>query len=304
MGTWGAGLYSCDLALDLRDTIGALVRLPFDGRQILEVVSETVPEAADDASNEEHTVFWLVVADQFHRRGIDCAEVRRRALELIASGKDESVHRELGMSAASLRKRVKSTAELRTRLETLSLPPRPRPIQRPQALIMDAGEVYAFPTCKGQVWNPYVNPGNHPSYKWTQDAWGALLVIDRGLAFGFLAWYRIVLTQRELGEKPTLQSLGSVPWMSGGFGACSPTHFKRMQLERIGDLRIDRGALEATFGPLQHVSGAAVADSSIANYMNILSKHADGLGNFWPKSQHPAQLRRFAVAVTPSTVEG
>jgi hypothetical protein len=65
MGTWGAGLYSGDLAMDLRSTIGAVTRLPFEGDRLVEILCEAEPGAANNPEDEEHTVFWLVVADQF-----------------------------------------------------------------------------------------------------------------------------------------------------------------------------------------------------------------------------------------------
>ena len=72
MGVWGSGLYSGDFALDLRSTIGAVCRLPFDSDRLLEVLCESEPDAAFDGNNEDHTTFWLLVADQFARRGIAC----------------------------------------------------------------------------------------------------------------------------------------------------------------------------------------------------------------------------------------
>jgi len=48
MGTWGAGLYSADMALDLRATIGALLRLPFDEQRIVQVLCDGEQKAASD----------------------------------------------------------------------------------------------------------------------------------------------------------------------------------------------------------------------------------------------------------------
>ena len=38
MGVWGAGLYSGDFAMDLRSTIGAVARLPFDNDKLLDIL--------------------------------------------------------------------------------------------------------------------------------------------------------------------------------------------------------------------------------------------------------------------------
>lgn len=295
MGSWGAGLYSSDLALDLRGTFAVLARLPLDGTRIVEIVSEMMPDAASDPANEEHPVFWIVVADQLHRRGIACEPARRKALELLAAGADESMQRALGMSEANLRKRAKSISEVRARLETLPLPPRCKPIAKPQTLVMDAGVAYAFPTCKGQPWNPYVNPARDQKlYRWTQDAWGALVVLDRGLAFDYLAWYRIAVSQHDFEQRPVLDDLWDAPWMRGGLAACTPAHVKRMQLQPVGDVQIDRAAFESAFGALVPATGAAVADSSIWNYMIVTSSRASDLANFLPSHQRTVPLRRFA----------
>ena len=89
MGAWDVGLYSSDVALDLKASLRALARLPFDGARLLKLLRATEP-AADDPEDEDHTVFWLVAADQFVRHGIVCAEAHKRALDIIVSGADLS----------------------------------------------------------------------------------------------------------------------------------------------------------------------------------------------------------------------
>ncbi|HLJ42928.1 MAG TPA: hypothetical protein VKT12_01825 [Candidatus Binataceae bacterium] len=116
MGTWGTGLYSGDLAMDLRSTIAAVARLPFEGDRLAEIVCATEPGVANNPDDEEHTVFWLVVADQFARRAIGCARVREKALAIIDDGADLAMHAKRGMSSADLRKRQKMLAEVRERV--------------------------------------------------------------------------------------------------------------------------------------------------------------------------------------------
>ncbi len=76
MGVWGTGLYSGDFALDLRSTIRAVARLPFDGDKLVDILSETNPEAARNPDDSHHSTFWLVVGDQFAKRGIRCDRAR------------------------------------------------------------------------------------------------------------------------------------------------------------------------------------------------------------------------------------
>jgi hypothetical protein len=105
MGVWGPGLYSGDFAADLRQAIRAVVRLPFEAEKLVDILVGMEPGAANNSEHEEHTTFWLVVADQFARRGIACERVRDKALQIIDDGTDLAVLARLGMQPALLRKR-------------------------------------------------------------------------------------------------------------------------------------------------------------------------------------------------------
>ena len=65
MGAWGIGLYSSDMAADMRSTIKSVLRLPFDEDRIVNVLSDCERGPANDPNDEDHTIFWLVLADQF-----------------------------------------------------------------------------------------------------------------------------------------------------------------------------------------------------------------------------------------------
>jgi hypothetical protein len=81
VGVWGSGLYSGDFALDLRCTVKAVARLPFDGDKLVELIGGTEPGVANEPQNEEHFTFWLVVADQFAKLGIVCERLREQAAD-------------------------------------------------------------------------------------------------------------------------------------------------------------------------------------------------------------------------------
>jgi hypothetical protein len=70
MGVWNTGLYSSDFALDLRSAISAVIRLPLDADQLVQALSELEPTASQSMDDEDHTSFWLVLADQFAKRGM------------------------------------------------------------------------------------------------------------------------------------------------------------------------------------------------------------------------------------------
>ena len=94
MDFWGIGLYSGDFACDLRATIAAVVRLPFHSDRLVEILCETEPAAANNVDHEDHNTFWIVVADQFAKRGIlsdrlrDDAETRPRCIWRSETAKD------------------------------------------------------------------------------------------------------------------------------------------------------------------------------------------------------------------------
>ena len=274
MGTWGTGLYSGDFAMDLRATIGAVARLPFDPERLVDILCEAESAAAHDPHDEDHTTFWLILADQFARRGMSSDRVREKALGLIAAADDIAVLEKRGMRPAEIRKRRRLLDELRGRIVVAPTVNRPRTVlKKPQPLLMARGDVIAYPTCGGKCINPYyaskelnkryTKDGPTP---WMQDGWAAAVIIDCGRAFDFLSWYRPLTVAEAVVEKPVLDSLrGNVIWRLQQPATCSPTHFARMELEKIGNLPVDPEKVRTVFPGLRPGISAAVSDISIAN---------------------------------------
>ena len=275
MGVWGAGLYSGDFAMDLRTTAGAVARLPFDGDRLVEILSESEPAAARRPDDPDHTVFWLVVADQMARCGIRSDRAREQALAILDAGADLALHEKLGMDAPTLKKRRKMLEEVRARI-TAPLPERSRAVlKKPQPLLMQVGDVLAYPTCGGRCANPYCATHEQDrmgtaGLPWRQDGWSAMVVVDCGRAFEFLAWYRPLTVSQAVAEKPDLAALsGEVLWRLGNTGTCSPVHFERMQLEKIGALPIDPQKLRDAFPDMRPGTRAAASDISLGNTLNV-----------------------------------
>lgn len=175
MGTWGAGLYASDLADDLRSTLRAVTRLPFDEARLVQMLRESEPGAADDPANEDYTVFWLVLADQFEKRGIASAAVVATALAIIDDGTDIARFRELGLREADLRKRAKALAELRARLVAAAPISRRRAVLRaPQPYTLELGGLYTYPTKAGAPINPYMGPKWFDRAAWMPDGYGVM----------------------------------------------------------------------------------------------------------------------------------
>ncbi len=156
MGTWGRGLYSDDFAADLRGAVAAVARLPFDGERLVELLCEAAPVAAREPKDPDHTAFWLVVADQFAKRGIAAAAARDTALAIIDEGRDIATMASLGMGGANLRTRARMLAELRERLVAPAPSGKPRTVlKKPQPFLFKTGDVIVFPTAHGNCINPY-----------------------------------------------------------------------------------------------------------------------------------------------------
>src|SRR5262249_4113495 len=137
MGVWGTGLYSSDMATDMRATIKSVLRLPFDEDRIVDIMRDCENRAANDPGDEDYTTFWLVLADQFEKRGVAHAQTRNKAMTIIDQGDDLTMMEKRGMKPADLHKRGAKLAELRARLAAA-----PR-LSKPRATI-DAPEPYLF----------------------------------------------------------------------------------------------------------------------------------------------------------------
>jgi len=271
MGTWGAGLYSGDFAMDLRSTIGAVARLPFAGDELLKILSDSEPSAANDQHDEDYTSFWLVVADQFDKRAIVCDRAREEALRIIDSGSDLALLTKLGMRPQDLKKRQQMLADLRTRLIARPGVAKPRAVlKQPQAFLMEVGEVFAYPTSGGKCVNSYFKSTAEMPGGWTQDGWGVAIIVEHGRAFEFLVWYRPLTIATAQPDKPLLMRLPSdLLWVLRRPGTCSPVHFKRLGLEKIGKVQIDADKLARSFPTRPQGRSYAVDDISVANSLNI-----------------------------------
>jgi hypothetical protein len=292
MGVWGAGLYSGDYALDLRTTVGALARLPFDADKLLDLLSESEP-AANNPQDEEYGTFWLVVADQFAKRGLASDRARDTALGIIDEGRDLAAQQKLGMKAADLEKRRMALETLRSRIvEAPAVGKIRKVLAKPQPLVMETGDVVVYPTAGGKCINPYF--ASKEVQKWQQDGWAAMTIVDSGRAFGFLSWYHAVTLAEGTAEKPTLESLrGELLWRLGSPGTCSTSQFRKMELEKIGNWPVDVEQLNRVFPGLRSGDSAAMSDISISNSMSAapyVSRHVIPKPGAAPRGFAPVML--------------
>ena len=80
------------------------------------------PRAANRLDDEDHSTFWLVVADQFAKLGIVSERARAKALQIIDDGSDIAMLTKLGIDASGLKKRQKMLVDLRRSL-LMAAPP-------------------------------------------------------------------------------------------------------------------------------------------------------------------------------------
>jgi hypothetical protein len=113
---------------------------------------------------------------------------------------------------------------------------------------------------------------------WKQDGWAAMVIVDNGRAFDFLAWYRPLTISKATVQKPVLEELhGEVSWRLTRPGTCSPIHFKRMEFEKIGALPVDNDKVRRSFPNLRPGTSAAISDISIANGLHVAPYIAEAL---------------------------
>lgn len=239
MGTWGSGIYDDDFAADLRNSVALVCKVPFDGDRLTEILLQL---HAVTSESENETTFWLVLADQFERRGIECPGVVSATLSIIESGADLSRLKEQEADQRFLKKRAAVLESLAARLKApRPLHARPNP-RKPPDQVLDVGEVYAFPTESGFACSPWRLPAKGP---FIPDGWGALVVLDCGRAFDWLPWCALASLSVSPSRRPTIDdAIGAdliFHLQTYGAARCVPkrSHAKTMGLELIGRLPLD-----------------------------------------------------------------
>ena len=271
MGTWGTGLYSGDFATELRAVVGAVSRLPFDEERLVEVICDAEKSVAANPDDEDHAIFWLVLADQFAKRGMFSARVRDTALAIIDGGRDAAMMQKLGMKPPGLRKRAANLAELRARIVAQPTVSKPRKtLQQPEPYVFEPGGVYAYPTREGDTINPYMSPKYFDRAAWSPDGFGLMLVLGRGRAFDYLPWYQAATSVAVVPAIPDRTDLvGGIRWGLPIYGACNPAHFRKMEIVELGVFPIDPARVDHFFPHMWPPTVYAVQDISIANDMEI-----------------------------------
>ena len=275
MGAWSTGLYGSDFASDLQTTIKAVARLPYEASQLVDILRDSVGPVASDVSDEDHTNFWFVTADQFHKRGINARIVFETALRLMDEGTDLEMLRSLGMSKSELNKRLKVLAALREKIQS-PLPKKKRStLSKPEPFLMSPGEILIYPLSRsGAPRNPYM-----PSAidDWKMGKWGAAVALRMGRAFGFLAWYQMIklCNSQPARPTPTAEQLADpeLSWRVTYPGSCPSNRFKRIQLTSVGSLSLNEKCVNALLAKsdlgADKIDDYAIEDICISNELDV-----------------------------------
>lgn len=277
MGSWGPGLYSDDYALDLRAAISVVTRLPHDAPEIMRLLVELNP-VAGEPDDEDYTTFWLVVADQMQKKGIE-SDARSQALGIIENGTNLAMLEMLGMGKGDLRKRAKMLDKL---AEGLGEPPEPkqrRTLKKPQPLLVQPGEVYVFPVdSRANVYNPYFTKPDEARF--VPAGWSSCLIVGTGHALDYLAWYQVAPSLEQWAERPDLaEAAGPIDPNKNSVGTISKSHLSRMRLELAGTID------PPSVAPPEHelVMSTVASDISASN----------ALSRWLPRGSVPPRKRRL-----------
>ena len=226
MGAWGHGLYANDDAADFVELIGAVLRLPKPLDELVDLLR------AEDAVEDQATSV-LILADQLEKRGLHHPETFAKAIEVLETGSDIEAMRCAEMDERDLKTRVNSNLKVLDRLKN-PRPEKPRKtLKRPQAAVVSPGDYICFPTQHGIMRNPYFPPGRE---EFEPDGWGLVQVHDVGWELEYLNWVKLCPLKWERQHPPSLQdAVNSPPSGTLGFGTLSSTHFKRMDMQIIGN---------------------------------------------------------------------
>ena len=281
MGTWGPGLYANDTACDLKPAITAVARLPYDADALVALFVDRDRGVAETPDDPDYPTFWLVLADQLHRKGIDAPEVFQRACEIIDSGADAHAMVAQGLGPRDSKARAEGLGKLRARLAQPVAANARKTLKKPQKLLMHAGDVMVAPVRDGGTRDPTqlrvdrycVRNPYRKSEDFAPVGWIAFVVLAHAHVFGYLAVYCVMGLRglEPLADKPDPGSLmAQGPWGIKAPATCSRSHFRRMGLESVGSLSLDPTRIEAQAAPmLAQMEHFAIADVSLSNRLML-----------------------------------
>lgn len=247
MSAWGPGLYSSDVAADVRILFRDQVRLPIDADRLITNVTEAFAEAASP-SDESYTDLYLALADQCYVYGIESKAVLDVAREIILSGLDITRKRELGMSDSALRRRSLVLGRLLAKLSRANpKPSRRKVLAEPEPWIFGEGDFVIYPVRETEPINPYLP--RKLMTGWSHDGWGGFVVLGQTRFLEYFAVHLIAILTPLGPVKPDGASTvsGATTPMVPALVTIAPADARRMRLETAGHVEPNLGRIEAHF---------------------------------------------------------
>lgn len=244
MGAWGEGLYDDDEACDVRDSIVLLSKMPGDGESILGLVLEQF--GRDENLDEDGCpTFWMVVADQFSKRGIECDRAMRLALAAMDIGADLADLEAKEMEPKGLKSRKKVHEKLREQI----LHPKPSGSRRvpksPPNLAVATGEIYSFPTMNGTGLNAWFSSWEEAGFE--PNGWGSLIILEVGRVFDWFPWAAYTPLVTDPNKEPDFNTaVESKTLFSDGVAFFAPkkAHMKKMGMKLLGRVDVFQPAVD------------------------------------------------------------
>ncbi|WP_417446020.1 hypothetical protein [Kangiella sp.] len=244
MGTWGEGLYADDEACDVRDLISLLSKMPSNGDCILQLALEQF-ERNENLGEDGCPTFWMVVADQFTKRGIVCDRAIKQALLSIDSGADLADLKARGMEPQGLKARKKVHEKLRKRIDN----PKPASSRRipktPPKVVVEPGEIYSFPTMDGSGFNAWFSSWDEAGF--VPNGWGSLIILEAGRVFDWFPWASYTPLVTNPAREPTLKDgLEAKTLFSNGVAYFAPkkSHMNKMGMNFLGKVELSSEAVQ------------------------------------------------------------
>lgn len=251
MSAWGVGLFASDVAAEISAMLRALVRVPLSIDEIVDATREMVP-ALNDSDHEDHCNAWLVLAEGLHAYGFDHEDTFIHANYLIDSGRDLQEKAAAGLAPIDLHKRASNLEHLKESLDhPVAFARDRRLLDKPQPYLLDVGECVTYPADEGRCANPYLAwPLEDPH--WHPDGWGAALVLDRGYAFGYLAWYFIAQLDATSITSLDKDDCVGAKIVHVGTGTMSRSHYHKMDFHSVGQLNLDDEIVRQRFEEMNY----------------------------------------------------
>jgi hypothetical protein len=96
--------------------------------------------------------------------------------------------------------------------------------------------------------NTYRGRKNFDGSPWVPDGWRQFVILNRGRAFDYLAWYQPLVCKKPVQPKPRLSDAGAdLWWQLDTPKTCPQRHFDIMEIAAIGPLPIEMEKARARF---------------------------------------------------------